>query len=282
MKDARAILFDGDGYSREWHEEAARRGLPDYKDTVEALPHLLDAKNVDVFGKYRVLSKREVESRFEIYMEQYIKTVNIEAETTASIARTSILPAALSYQTRIAESVNAVSASGCDSKGGRELLAEVCDLVSEFKAAIDALVRVNDHETPATRLDHGLIMRDPARSRIDHARSGSSGHESRACFGRPPGEDRSGRSLAAAEVPGDALHQVSSGRRPASSCSRGPWPMPRARLSRRTRQTSRLRLISPQIRIGGNRQRRHRDGHALARFDGVRRHHEGEHARCRE
>jgi glutamine synthetase len=160
MKDARAILFDGDGYSREWHEEAARRGLPDYKDTVEALPHLLDAKNVDVFGKYRVLSKREVESRFEIYMEQYIKTVNIEAETTASIARTSILPAALSYQTRIAESVNAVSASGCDSKGGRELLAEVCDLVSEFKAAIDALVRVNDHETPATRLDHGLIMRD--------------------------------------------------------------------------------------------------------------------------
>jgi len=169
MGDAGAVLFDGDGYSAEWHEEAERRGHPNYKDTVEALPHLLDAKNVEVFGKYNVLSKREVQSRFDIYIEQYIKTVNIEAETTASIARTAILPAALAYQQRIAESVNAVSAAGCDSKGGRDLLAEVCDLVSEFKATIDALARINDHETPAAKLEHARMMRDrvlPAMSAV--------------------------------------------------------------------------------------------------------------------
>ena len=169
MGDAGAVLFDGDGYSAEWHEEAERRGLPNYKDTVEALPHLLDAKNVEVFGKYNVLSKREVQSRFDIYIEQYIKTVNIEAETTASIARTAILPAALAYQQRIAESVNAVSAAGCDSKGGRDLLAEVCDLVSELKATIDALARINDHQTPAAKLEHARMMRDrvlPAMSAV--------------------------------------------------------------------------------------------------------------------
>jgi glutamine synthetase len=160
MADAGAVLFDGDGYSEEWHKEAARRGLPNYKDTVESLPHLLDAKNVEVFGKYGVLSKREVQSRFDIYMEQYIKTVNIEAETTASIARTSILPAALGFQQRVAESVNAVSAAGCDSKGGRDLLAEVCDLVSAFKAAIDELARINEHEAPVAKLDDALMMRD--------------------------------------------------------------------------------------------------------------------------
>jgi glutamine synthetase len=160
MVEVGAILFDGDGYAKEWHEEAARRGLPNYRDTVEALPHLLDAKNVEVFEKYDVLSKREVESRFDVYMEQYIKTLNIEAETTASIARTSILPTALTYQGRIAESVTAVTAAGCESKGGREVLAEVCELASEFKSAIDDLARANDHGTPATRLEHALYMRD--------------------------------------------------------------------------------------------------------------------------
>jgi glutamine synthetase len=160
MVEVGAILFDGDGYAKEWHEEAARRGLPNYRDTVEALPHLLDAKNVEVFEKYGVLSKREVESRFDVYMEQYIKTLNIEAETTASIARTSILPTALTYQGRIAESVTAVTAAGCQSKGGRKVLTEVCELASELKSAIDDLARANDHGTPATRLEHALYMRD--------------------------------------------------------------------------------------------------------------------------
>jgi len=160
MAESEAILFAGDGYSTEWHQEAVRRGLPNHPNTVDALAHLLDAKNRDVFARYGVLSQRELESRFEIYLEQYVKTINIEAETTAAIARTMILPAALSYQTRVAQAINAVATAGCESTGARELLAELCELVDQFKAAIDALVTANLHEHPSALLEHATLMRD--------------------------------------------------------------------------------------------------------------------------
>jgi glutamine synthetase len=89
------IVFDGDGYSDAWHKEAAKRGLANLKSTVEALPWLTNKQTVAAFKKYKVLSKRELESREEVFTEQYVIKINIEAETAAMISRTMLLPAAV-------------------------------------------------------------------------------------------------------------------------------------------------------------------------------------------
>src|SRR5260221_41762 len=89
------IVFEGDNYSDEWHAEAEKRGLLNLRTTPDALPQLLEQSTVDVFGKYEVLSKREIESRYEVAAEQYSTNLNIEAETLADMARTMVLPAAL-------------------------------------------------------------------------------------------------------------------------------------------------------------------------------------------
>ena len=97
MKQHGAVIFNGDGYSDEWHKEAAKRGLANNKTTVDALPALLDKDVINLFGKYKVLSKREVESRYDIYLEQYIKAVTVEANLVVEIAKTLIYPAATRY-----------------------------------------------------------------------------------------------------------------------------------------------------------------------------------------
>ncbi|MDX6582857.1 MAG: glutamine synthetase [Solirubrobacterales bacterium] len=89
------IIFDGDNYDEAWHAEAERRGLKDLKTTPDALPEVLSEQTVEAFGRYGVLSERELESRYEVWLEQYITNANIEAETAAAIAKTMILPAAL-------------------------------------------------------------------------------------------------------------------------------------------------------------------------------------------
>ena len=93
------VVFDGDGYSEAWHKEAEKRGLANLKTTPDALSWLVDKSTVATFKKYKVLSKRELESRFEVFTEQYVMNLNIEAETAASIARTMILPAAVGTST---------------------------------------------------------------------------------------------------------------------------------------------------------------------------------------
>jgi glutamine synthetase len=89
-----SVVFNGDGYSAEWHAEAAKRGLPNLKTSVEALPAITSKQTVALFSKYKVLSKRELESRQEIYLEQYCKTVNVETKITIEMAKTIIYPAA--------------------------------------------------------------------------------------------------------------------------------------------------------------------------------------------
>ena len=83
-----AVIFNGNGYSAEWHAEAEKRGLPNYKTAVDALPVLTQPEVVALFDKYKVLSPRELHSRYEIYLEQYCKTVNVEANLTTKIAKT--------------------------------------------------------------------------------------------------------------------------------------------------------------------------------------------------
>ena len=91
------VVFDGDGYSEAWHKEAEKRGLLNLRTTPDALPQFVAPSTVQVFSKYHVLGKRELQARYEVFVEQYITKLNIEAETAANMARTLILPEALRH-----------------------------------------------------------------------------------------------------------------------------------------------------------------------------------------
>ena len=109
-------VFNGDGYSSEWHEKAvSNRGLKNLRTTPDALPEITSAQTVEMFEKYNVLSKAELESRFEIYAEQYIEKVLVEVKTGLRIAKTMILPAAVRYQTELAENVVTLKEAGVDA-----------------------------------------------------------------------------------------------------------------------------------------------------------------------
>ena len=100
IKESKSVLFNGDNYSEAWHTEAEHRGLPNRRTTIDSLPDLVSPKSVQLFAKYGVLSERELHSRYEIFLEGYRKTINIESQLTIQIAQRMILPAALRYQSR--------------------------------------------------------------------------------------------------------------------------------------------------------------------------------------
>jgi glutamine synthetase len=135
-----AVIFNGNGYSAEWHREAEKRGLPNYKTAVDALPVLQQPDVIALFDKYKVLSPRELHGRYEIYLEQYCKVVNVEANLTAKIAKTSILPAALKYQTELAGNVAVVKAAGLTPDTA--VLKEVTDLMGKLQAGLAGLATV--------------------------------------------------------------------------------------------------------------------------------------------
>jgi glutamine synthetase len=142
------ICFSGDNYSEEWHAEAERRGLKNLKTTPDALLEVVADDSVEAFEKYGVLSKRELESRFEVWIEQYALRANIEAETTFSIAKTMLLPAALRH-------LALIGAAGVSS-----LEADVRGLVDELIMALDALEKANAEPTELEGLDLALFARD--------------------------------------------------------------------------------------------------------------------------
>jgi glutamine synthetase len=135
-----AVVFNGNGYSEEWHAEAEQRGLKNLRTTVDALPEYLTAESKALFAKYGVFSEAEVESRFEIGVEQYVMAINVESNLTADIAQTTILPTALRQQTELATNVAALKAAGLPDEAvdTTDLLA-VSELVSELRAGIAAL-----------------------------------------------------------------------------------------------------------------------------------------------
>jgi glutamine synthetase len=137
------ILFNGDGYSQDWQEEAASRGLLNLRSTMDALPLLTDEKNVALFERYEVLSHRELESRKEIRLDTYFKTINIEGETTASMGRTMILPAALRYLAELLEVAERGKSVGVESSAATRVLKDVTGLVDEFQSALEVLVARN-------------------------------------------------------------------------------------------------------------------------------------------
>lgn len=134
VKDHKRVVFNGDGYSEEWHQEAEKRGLPNMRATPEALGALQTTKARNLFKKYKVLSKAELDSRAEIFLEQYVNRMRIEAETMTGMARRMMLPAAYEHQRRVAETVAATEQAGVDASDARDSLEEIAGLVGQFKA----------------------------------------------------------------------------------------------------------------------------------------------------
>jgi glutamine synthetase len=148
------VIFDGDNYAEEWHAEAERRGLANLRQTPDALPWLVEHSTVKVFSRYGVLSERELESRYEVFLEQYATKINIEAETAASIARTMLLPAAVRA---LAELSAADGAAGV-----QRLKDELTGLVDEFVAAIFELEAANvGHPQDADALQAAKYVQGP-------------------------------------------------------------------------------------------------------------------------
>ncbi|MGM0739817.1 MAG: glutamine synthetase III, partial [Bacteroidota bacterium] len=139
-----SILFHGDGYSEDWQKEATSRGLLNLKTTMDALPYLTDEKAVALFEKNHVLSGLELESRLEIYLEQYFMRLNIEAETTEDIVRTMVIPATIRYLNEILAVNDRGKASGLDITSTRTLAEEVNTILSQLLIAIDKLRKVNE------------------------------------------------------------------------------------------------------------------------------------------
>ena len=144
------IVFDGDGYSEAWHKEAEKRGLANLRTTPDALPWLVEKSTVAAFKKYKVLSKRELESRYEVFTEQYVININIEAETAASIGRTMVLPATVRY-------LNELRASGLE-----DLVGEVEPLIKELHFAQLKLEDANldENHPDGAIMKEALYMRD--------------------------------------------------------------------------------------------------------------------------
>ncbi|HTN76848.1 MAG TPA: glutamine synthetase type III, partial [Pirellulaceae bacterium] len=145
------VIFNGDGYSEAWHQEAEKRGLPNFKTSVDALPALTLPETVAVFEKYGVLSAREVQSRQDIYLEQYVKTVSVEAKLVIEIGKTLILPTAIRYQGELASAAANVKAVGMTPD--LELLEKVVSLTKTLKDGIHALEEKLAHHGGSSLLE---------------------------------------------------------------------------------------------------------------------------------
>jgi len=166
------IVFNGNGYSDEWVEEAERRGLPNIKSMVDAIPALTAPKAIKLFESFGVFTESELRSRAEIKYEAYAKAINIEAKSMIDIASKHIIPAVVSYTTELANSVIAVSEAGVDSSTQKELLDEVTKYLKEMKAALKKLTEVTEKASDITEgKDQATYFRDVVKVAMDELRA---------------------------------------------------------------------------------------------------------------
>ena len=137
------VVFNGNGYSDEWVAEAERRGLPNIKSMVDAIPTLTTEKAVAMFERFGVFTKAELESRVEIKYESYAKAINIEAKTMIDVAGKQIIPAVIAYTKSLADTVNSVTAAGAKATVQAALLNEISGLLEETKAALTRLIELD-------------------------------------------------------------------------------------------------------------------------------------------
>ena len=179
IRDHRRVIFNGNGYTAEWEEEAAKRGLPNKKNTPAALPALIEPKNIALMEDFGVLTKIEMESRYEVEMEHYSKIINIEALTMLEMARKQLLPAVNAYMSEVANTAAsklAVSESlsvRSETKALTRLSADadaMSDAVDELQAAVDAAKALSDESAKAVAFhDDVLPKMDALRAAADDA-----------------------------------------------------------------------------------------------------------------
>ncbi len=166
-----AVVFNGDGYSENWQIEAAERGLPNLKTTLDAIPQLITPEAVEVFEKYGVFNERELHSREEVRYETYALTITVEAKLTLELASTVILPAAIRYQTELAQNVATLKAAGVQAD--TTLLAAVSAPISELTSALTALktaMEAHGGDSAADEAKHAqslLPLMDAVRAAAD-------------------------------------------------------------------------------------------------------------------
>lgn len=179
IRDHRRVIFNGNGYTAEWEEEAAKRGLPNKKNTPAALPALIEPKNIALMEDFGVLTKVEMESRYEVEMEHYSKIINIEALTMLEMARKQLLPAVNAYMGEVANTAAsklAVSESlsvRSETKALTRLSADadaMSDAVDELQAAVNAAKALSDESAKAVAFhDDVLPKMDALRAAADDA-----------------------------------------------------------------------------------------------------------------
>ena len=151
IKENVGVIFNGNNYSEEWHQEAARRGLPNLKTSVEALPIIGSKEVVALMEKYKVLSKRETHSRMDIYVEQYCKAVNVEANLMIEMAKTKIYPAAIRYQGELASTAASLKAAGYPSDSST--LNQIISMTKSLQESIGSLEGAMNHHSAKSPLD---------------------------------------------------------------------------------------------------------------------------------
>jgi glutamine synthetase len=169
IRESKKVLFEGDNYTAEWHADAEKRGLPNIRNSVDAFPVITRKDTVELFKKYGVYSERELQSRFNILTENYIKTVNVEARLTSLMGRTMILPAAIRYQGEVATAVNASKAAGADNGAQAELLRSLTGSITDLQKSLSHLDHEIDHHGGDV-FGHAKHMRDKVLPAMADAR----------------------------------------------------------------------------------------------------------------
>ena len=161
MKEHGRIIFNGNNYSDEWVKEAEKRGLPNIRSTVEALRTFTDKESVDLFGKYKVLSKGELHARYEIYLEQYIKQINIEAKASLDMVKSLYIPAVIPFIKELAETIEKLEAVSGSATVQKELLAEVSTLLeSAYRNTKKLEAELEKAHKIADSFECGVAFRD--------------------------------------------------------------------------------------------------------------------------
>lgn len=179
IRDHRRVIFNGNGYTAEWEEEAARRGLPNKKNTPAALPALIDPKNIALMEEFGVLTKIEMESRYEVEMEHYSKIINIEALTMLEMARKQLLPAINAYMSEVANTaasklaVSEAISVRSETKTLTRLSTDadaMSDAIDALQAAVDTAEAMTDESAKAVSFHDDVLPRmDALRAAADDA-----------------------------------------------------------------------------------------------------------------
>jgi glutamine synthetase len=160
IKEHKPVIFNGNNYSEEWQKEAAKRGLLNLRTSVDAYPEAMKPEVVKAFEKFGVLNERELRARYEVALEQYNKTINVEGQLMVLMGNRYVLPAAYKYEGQLAATVSALKAAAAGGKETRKTLDELCKLTDEFKIRLDRLQALLDHDGNGQLEKHAKYFRD--------------------------------------------------------------------------------------------------------------------------